>query len=54
MPTIASKQTGSRYDASTVRRPHPGPILVATDGESTSATLFTTARRLAERTGARW
>ena len=53
MPASASKQTSRRYDASTARRPHPGPIIVATDGETTSATLFGTARRLAERTGAR-
>lgn len=49
--TTLSHQSFSGFD---VRTRHPtGPILVTTDGETTSASLFTAARLLAERTGAR-
>jgi nucleotide-binding universal stress UspA family protein len=50
-PTTSRQPDGGPYDARPMR-PRPGPILVATDGATTSAALFTAARRLAERVGA--
>ena len=45
-------QTDVSYDPRTSAQPSSGPILLATDGETTSAGLVRTTQRLAERTGA--
>ena len=53
MSTLLSPHDSHRYDARPgVGAGRPGPILVTTDGETTSGSVFIAARQLAERTGA--